>query len=810
MAAQLRIVFLMVADLWLRASAGGALQDSQNCRIGVLCLRGGGVASADCVQSQCMPTGVREALAGTLSAARLPAVRLSIAAPPCLHLGHARAALLNDYIARNFNGSLLVRFEDPLGGLPGDQEAVLRELALIGVRVDQTSRASDHLHILAAACERAIREGRAYVDEGEAGDSRKTEPAARSSTVSDNLARWAEMIAGRARYCVRARLDTDSPNLLMRDPILFYCPASSPQRTEDKSPCCCPSIAFSVPVLDHAEGITCVLLSSHPAGRAEQYTAMCEIAGIRSTPDLLLAGRLTHLSETPLSARFLCNAISAGLATGYDDARLPTVRGLMRQGLAPKALHAFSLFTSGLRSARDDQKVRVSRGVSENARDGRSGDYFGRGIGAGVGRVHLQGVDVHGVAEESLLWQINRQLLLSPPAGACRRFTALEVDGICRVMLRNIGEESEEAAHGRASGGGRQGVGKGGGSEGSKGEERNSGLATVLLQEYDADSLKEGDKMTLLGWTSAHHGYGGGGNGGGGANEQGRRPLGEGAGASDEDRQDSAKRIGQRTHSTASTFYEDQEDSGKRVGHFRVTSMQFDREGKAVRILADLLSQNPDLETTKNFCWLPDLLPAASHQGSDVYSQSVHTKGGATLVSVMLQYETPVTWQHLARLVPASALERDDDADDEGFVCCDPRRTSTSRRSPILQGHEAIAREGEGGGGGGGVGGGGAYGENRRLVAAVGEGAMRGLKQGDVIELPQKGFFRVDCVSDDTGGGGSGGGGAGIRLISIPSGRVVRRYLSQAAGASSSSDDEYDDVAQDELAEERDGIGYRS
>jgi hypothetical protein len=88
---------------------------------------------------------------------------------------------------------------------------------------------------------------------------------------------------------------------------------------------------------------------------------------------------------------------------------------------------------------------------------------------------------------------------------------------------------------------------------------------------------------------------------------------------------------------------------------------------------------------------------------------------------------------------------------------------------------------------------------------------MRGLKQGDVIELPQKGFFRVDCVSDDAGGGGGGGGGADIRLISIPSGRVVRRYLSQTAGASSSSsDDEYDDVAQDELAEERDSIGYGS
>jgi len=89
-------------------------------------------------------------------------------------------------------------------------------------------------------------------------------------------------------------------------------------------------------------------------------------------------------------------------------------------------------------------------------------------------------------------------------------------------------------------------------------------------------------------------------------------------------------------------------------------------------------------------------------------------------------------------------------------------------------------------------------------VAAVGEGAMLGLKKGDVIELPQKGLFRVDCVSDGAGGGG---GGEGLRLISIPSGRVVRRYLSQAAGISSSSSD---DEHQDELAEERDSSGYRS
>ena len=400
-----RAIALLLAGLWLQVPAGGVLQDLCGCRAGVLRLRGGGA-------------GVRESL--TRLGPR-PATRLSIADTRCLHLGHARAALLNDYIARSCNGSLLVRFEDAQGGLPGggEEDAVLRELALTGVRVDQTSRASECLHVLVAACERAIREGRAYVEEDEAGGSQKKDLASRSRSVADNLARWTDMIAGRARYCVRARLDTGSPNRLMRDPILFYCPASSPQRAEDQSPCC-PSVAFSSPVLDHAQGITCVLLPSHPAGCAEQYAAMCEVAGFDCPPDLLLVDRLTHLSETPLSTRFLCRAIWAGLATDYDDPRLPTVRGLLRQGLTPKALRVFSLRTSGLRSAHNDRRAQADRGASEDAPVDPIGGCDGRGMDADGDRVNAQGV-----AEESLLWRINRQLLRTPPPVAPQQASAI-------------------------------------------------------------------------------------------------------------------------------------------------------------------------------------------------------------------------------------------------------------------------------------------------------------------------------------------------------------------------------------------------
>jgi hypothetical protein len=233
-------------------------------------------------------------------------------------------------------------------------------------------------------------------------------------------------------------------------------------------------------------------------------------------------------------------------------------------------------------------------------------------------------------------------------------------------------------------------------------------------------------------------------------------------------------------------------------------------EGNAIRILADLLSENPDLETTKNFCWLPDLLPAAD---SDACAQS-GPAGAATLVRLALQYDTPLSWRVLAMRANASALELyhphaaaagETHAEDEGFVCCEPRHLH------VMGGEEATASRGAVKGApcaggdlreptaqvmsGGACRRSGADGGRRHLVPALGEAAMRELKEGDVIELAQKGFFRVDSVLQRSSQGRDGA--EDMRLISIPSGMVVRRY--QPEDSDSSSSDGYDNVSQEEM-----------
>ena len=354
-----------------------------------------------------------EILEGAAGAQNGLVARLSIPNVPFLHLGHARAALLNDYFARSYNGTLLVRFEDTLGDHgPRDDDAVLQDLALLEVKVDRTEHASDHGEVLMAACELAIREGRAYVTETCVGPFNYTHidvinSAHRNSSIVENLARWAEMVAGSDRYCVRARLEWNSQNHLLRDPVIFCStPSSWPQGSR---PICCPTPAFSVPVLDHAHGVTYVILASSPSGRAEQYTAICKVAGIQDTPRFCLVDKLTQLGHTPLNTHYLQGVISDGPSAPFEgtfDPRLPTLRGLMRQGVRVCALRVFTLFTSGI----GKQVQAHARALGVNADDGLTlGDNKAAGIsGARSGRAKI-----NGRVEDCVLWGINRRVLES-------------------------------------------------------------------------------------------------------------------------------------------------------------------------------------------------------------------------------------------------------------------------------------------------------------------------------------------------------------------------------------------------------------
>jgi len=335
-------------------------------------------------------------------------------------------------------------------------------------------------------------------------------------------------------------------------------------------------------------------------------------------------------------------------------------------------------------------------------------------------------------------------------------------------------------------------------------------------------------QMTLLGWTSGDDEGGKNGNAEGpGGVGGGEEREGQGGGGGEEERKEPV------------------------AGHFRVVSIQFDNEGNAVRMLGDLLSQNPDLHSSKEFCWLPDV-PVRGVGGDSRGSggsgaagrdggEGVCCSASSWLTPLTLQYDTPL---NLRRLFGRGSVRKEgqdvgggasegggqydrsedgeagEDEEDEGLgyvserllggqSVCEPPGAHDTHVTPDT--HDAALLPVD----------------SRQLVSAVGAAAMSDLQRGDVIELERKGFFivdvplhagsgaeggtrveNVDCewdLSRDKNGmewegrgvGGEGRGGR-MRLISIPSGMVVRRYSAQGDDSS----DDYADIVQEEAAEE--------
>lgn len=148
-----------------------------------------------------------------------------------LHIGHAKAALLNDYFAHEkYTGTLLVRFDDtnPSNEKQEFQDAIIEDLALMGIKPDKMSYTSDYFDELYEYGLQIIKEGNAYADDTDkdtmAAQRMNGEPSKRrDATVEENLAQFDEMKKGTPEgtsWCIRAKMSVDSPNKAMRDPVI--------------------------------------------------------------------------------------------------------------------------------------------------------------------------------------------------------------------------------------------------------------------------------------------------------------------------------------------------------------------------------------------------------------------------------------------------------------------------------------------------------------------------------------------------------------------------------------------------------------
>uniref|UniRef100_A0A803YRG8 Bifunctional glutamate/proline--tRNA ligase n=1 Tax=Meleagris gallopavo TaxID=9103 RepID=A0A803YRG8_MELGA len=237
-------------------------------------------------------------------------VRFPPEASGYLHIGHAKAALLNQHYQVNFKGKLIMRFDDtnPEKEKEDFEKVILEDVAMLHIKPDQFTYTSDHFETIMKYAEQLIQEGKAYVDDTPA-EQMKAE------RVSKNLQMWEEMKKG-TEYgqtcCLRAKIDMNSNNGCMRDPTLYRCKNQPHPRTGTTYKVY-PTYDFACPIVDSIEGVTHALRTTEYHDRDEQFYWIIEALGIRK-PYIWEYSRL-NLNNTVLSKRKLTWFVNEGLGS---------------------------------------------------------------------------------------------------------------------------------------------------------------------------------------------------------------------------------------------------------------------------------------------------------------------------------------------------------------------------------------------------------------------------------------------------------------------------------------------------------------
>ncbi|KAE8600466.1 hypothetical protein XENTR_v10013261 [Xenopus tropicalis] len=275
-------------------------------------------------------------------------VRFPPEASGYLHIGHAKAALLNQHYQVTFKGKLIMRFDDtnPEKEKEDFEKVILEDVSMLQIKPDQFTYTSDHFDTIMKYAEKLIQEGKAYVDDTPAEQMKsereqRIESKHRSNTVAKNMEMWEDMKKG-TEYgqtcCLRAKIDMNSNNGCMRDPTLFRCKNQPHPRTGSKYNIY-PTYDFACPIVDSVEGVTHALRTTEYHDRDEQFYWIIDALGIRK-PYIWEYSRL-NLNNTVLSKRRLTWFVNEGLVDGWDDPRFPTVRGVLRRGMTVEGLKQF-------------------------------------------------------------------------------------------------------------------------------------------------------------------------------------------------------------------------------------------------------------------------------------------------------------------------------------------------------------------------------------------------------------------------------------------------------------------------------------
>uniref|UniRef100_A0A5S6QQU9 Uncharacterized protein n=1 Tax=Trichuris muris TaxID=70415 RepID=A0A5S6QQU9_TRIMR len=275
-------------------------------------------------------------------------VRFPPEASGYLHIGHAKAAMLNQYYRDAFNGKLIMRFDDtnPAKESEEFEEVILRDLEMLQIKPDMWSRTSDYFDQILGYCELLLANGQAYVDDTEPElmkqEREQRKPSkCRDNDVEKNMRLFDEMKRGTElglRCCVRIKMNMASDNGCLRDPTIYRCKAEEHVRTKGKYKVY-PTYDFACPIVDSIEGVTHALRTTEYHDRDEQYYKILEALNLRK-PCIYEYSRL-NLMNTVMSKRKLTWLVTEGIVEDWSDPRLPTVRGVLRRGMTVEGLKQF-------------------------------------------------------------------------------------------------------------------------------------------------------------------------------------------------------------------------------------------------------------------------------------------------------------------------------------------------------------------------------------------------------------------------------------------------------------------------------------
>ena len=325
-----------------------------------------------------------------------------------LHIGHAKALCIDFSAAEKYNGICNLRFDDTNPSREDVEyiDAIKEDIKWLGFHWDNVFFASSYFDFVYDCAIKLIKDGKAYVDDLSADEIREyrgtlTEPGRespyRNRSVEENLDLFKRMTDGEfgnGEKVLRAKIDMSSPNLNMRDPVIYRISHVSHHQTGDKW-CVYPMYDFAHPLSDAKEGVTFSLCSLEFENHRPLYNWVVDQIGFDEPPRQIEFARL-NINYCVTSKRKLLEMVNKGIVSGWDDPRMITLCGMRRRGYSAAAVRDFidrvgvskadSTVDYGLLEAcvRDDLNAKAPRAMAvlrplkvviDNYPEGQSEDF---------------------------------------------------------------------------------------------------------------------------------------------------------------------------------------------------------------------------------------------------------------------------------------------------------------------------------------------------------------------------------------------------------------------------------------------------